>query len=340
MKHRLFALALVLVLALSGCARQAEPLSRTVYAMDTVMTLCAYGAEDSALDAAEQELLRLDALLDRHDENSAVSAFNAAPADEPQALDGEVLSLLKKAEGITVATDGAFDVTVAPLLDAWGFGADAYRVPPQDELQALLPLVGEGGLTLTDTAAAHGAGVQVDLGGVAKGYAGACVRDILAARGVTSASVDLGGDVCLLGAKSDGGDWRVAVRDPQDSAGFLGVLALRDCFVVTSGAYERGFEENGVRYHHIIDPSTGYPAESGLMSVSVVCADGAQADALSTAVFVLGAQRALALYNAAQALGLVPFELLLVQQDGSVLLTAGLFDCFTPEEGVRYASLG
>lgn len=341
MKHRFFALALAAALILTGCARREQALSRTVYAMDTVMTLGVYGADEAALDAAERELLRLDALLDRHDESSAVSAFNASPADEPSALDGELLALLQKAMRLTAATDGAFDVTVAPLLDAWGFGGEAYRVPSQDELDALLPLVGSAdGLTLTDTSAAHANGVRIDLGGVAKGYAGQRVREILRENGVTSASIDLGGDVCLLGTKTDGSAWRVAVRDPQNSDGFLGVLSLEDCFVVTSGAYERGFEENGVRYHHIIDPATGYPAESGLLSVSVVCADGAQADALSTAVFVMGAQRALSLWQNAEALGLAPFELLLVLNDGTVQLTGGLYDRFTPEEGVSYALVG
>lgn len=340
MKHRFFALALAVMLVLSGCARQESALSRTLYAMDTVMTLSVYGTDKAALDAAERELLRLDALLDRHDESSAVSAFNAAAADEPIMLDGEVLLLLQKAADITAATDGAFDVTVAPLLDAWGFGGDAYRVPAEDELAALLPLVGASGLTLTEASAAHADGVQIDLGGVAKGYAGARVRDVLLECGVTSASIDLGGDVCLLGTKTDGSAWRVAVRDPRNSDSFLGILTLEDCFVVTSGAYERGFEENGVRYHHIIDPITGYPAQSGLASVSVVCADGAQADALSTAVFVMGAQRALSLHQNAEALGLAPFELLLVLSDGSVQLTAGLFDRFTPEEGVSYALAG
>lgn len=340
MKHRFFAWALAAALVLTGCAQRSSSLSRTVYAMDTVMTLSVYNAAETALDAAEQELLRLDALLDRHEESSAVSAFNAAAADEPIMLDGELLSLLQKAMGITAATDGAFDVTVAPLMDAWGFGGEAYRVPSQDELNALLPLVGAGGLTLTDTSASHKNGVRIDLGGLAKGYAGQRVRDILTEHGVQSASIDLGGDVCLLGTKTDGSAWRVAVRDPQNSDDFLGILALEDCFVVTSGAYERGFEENGVRYHHIIDPATGYPAQSGLSSVSVVCADGAQADALSTAVFVLGESRALTLYQNAEALGLAPFELLLVRDDGTVLLTAGLYDRFTPEEGVSYAPVG
>lgn len=339
MKRRLFALLLV-CLSLAACAQEPEAALRTVYAMDTRMQLSVYGGTEEALSDAEQELYRLDALLDRHDGQSGVARFNASPADEQQTLDDEVLALLAKAAAVTAATDGAFDVTVAPVMDAWGFGGGTYRVPAEEELEALLSRVGAQGVTLSPGGAAHAQGVQIDLGGIAKGYAGERVRGILRAAGVTSAAIDLGGDVCVLGSKPDGSAWRVAVRDPEKDDGLLGVLALEDCFAVTSGAYERGFEENGVRYHHIIDPATGRPAQSGLKSVTVVCGDGAQADALSTAVFVMGEERALALYAAAEERGLAPFELLLVREDGEVVLTAGLADRFTPEEGVSYACAG
>ena len=155
----------------------------------------------------------------------------------------------------------------------------------------------------------------------------------------TSAIIDLGGDVCLLGGKSDGSPWRVAVRDPANSESFLGVLEARDRFIVTSGVYERYFEENGVRYHHIIDPATGYPAASGLVSVSVVCADGPWADALATAVSVLGTQRALALRE--QLRETLPFEFIALTDEGTVYYTDGLAETFAPnsESGYDYALL-
>ena len=154
------------------------------------------------------------------------------------------------------------------------------------------------------------------------------------------AQLDLGGDVFVMGKKSDGSDWRIAVKDPSDTESYLGIVAASDAFIVTSGVYERCFEENGVRYHHILDPKTGCPAESGLVSVTVLCKNGAWADALSTACFVLGTDKALALRDelAAQGNG---FELILVTDDGRVLYTGGLAAAFTPNEksGYTYESL-
>ncbi|MPM78812.1 FAD:protein FMN transferase [bioreactor metagenome] len=165
------------------------------------------------------------------------------------------------------------------------------------------------------------AGMAVDLGGIAKGFAGDRSLAVLADYGVTSALVSLGGNITALGQKPDGSPWRVAVKDPKDPESYLCVLSLRDRTVATSGAYERYFEQDGVVYHHIIDPSTGYPARSGLLSVTVVSPSGAVADAMSTALFVLGEEKGLALWRASE-----DFEAVLVREDGTVLITQGLFD--------------
>ena len=203
-------------------------------------------------------------------------------------------------------------------------------------MSALLAHVGSEKLSVDGNTVTLSDGAQLDLGGIAKGYAGDAVRTVLAELGVTSAVIDLGGDVGLLGAKPDGSGWRVAVKDPADPSEFLGVLTAADTFVVTSGIYERGFEENGVRYHHIIDPKTGKPAESGLVSVTVVCGDGAWADALSTACFVLGEEGSLALRDTLAAKKNLRIELILVTDDGHVRYTAGLAERFEPSEEGTY----
>ena len=327
-------------LLLIGCAQRGanEPAQQTVFAMDTVMSLSVYdGAQADALRDAESELSRLDALLDRGAEGSAVYELNTAGAVHSE----ELAALLTAAAQIARATGGAFDPTIAPVLALWGFGPGGgnYRVPAEDELAAALSAVGMGRVIIDGADVSLPQGVQIDLGGIAKGYAGARVRDIFAKHGVTSAIIDLGGDVCLLGGKGDGSPWRVAVRDPANSESFLGVLEARDRFIVTSGVYERYFEENGVRYHHIIDPATGYPAASGLVSVSVVCADGPWADALATAVSVLGTQRALALRE--QLRETLPFEFIALTDEGTVYYTDGLAETFAPnsESGYDYALL-
>ena len=240
--------------------------------------------------------------------------------------------------------DRAFDPTLAPVLDAWGFTKDERRVPSADELKELLSHTGCGKVALEKTADGWTVtlldGAQLDLGGIAKGYAADLLRAQLEKEGVTSATLDLGGDVFVMGRKTDGSDWRIAVKDPADTESYLGVVSAADKFIVTSGVYERYFEENGVRYHHILDPKTGCPAESGLVSVTVLCKNGAWADALSTACFVLGTDKALALRDGLAAQG-VAFELVFVTDDGRVLYTGGLAAAFTPNEesGYTYESL-
>ena len=176
--------------------------------------------------------------------------------------------------------------------------------------------------------------------GIAKGDAADLLRAQREKEGVTSATLDLGGDVFVMGRKTDGSDWRIAVKDPADTESYLGVVSAADKFIVTSGVYERYFEENGVRYHHILDPKTGCPAESGLVSVTVLCENGAWADALSTACFVLGPAGALALRDDLADQG-TDFELILATDDGRVLYTDGLADAFTPndESGYTYEAL-
>ena len=327
------AAALVLSLAACGGGKEVPGETRTVYTMDTVMTLTAYGESSAAaLDAAEETLLALDAKLDRHSPSSLVSALDR----DGRAEDAELAALTDAALRVGALSDGAFDPTVAPLLDAWDFTGDAPRVPTETELASLLACVGLENITVEGNTITLQNGAQLDLGGIAKGYAGDRVRTVLAERGIESAVIDLGGDVGLLGKKPDGSDWRIAVKDPAEPSRFLGVLTAADTFVVTSGIYERGFEENGVRYHHIIDPKAGKPAESGLVSVTVVCGDGAWADALSTACFVLGEAGSLALRDTLAAEKNLRIELILVTDDGHVRYTAGLAERFEPSEEGTY----
>lgn len=349
MKRQLAALLLtIFALSLTACGETAaESETRTVYAMDTVMNLTVYGENAAAaLESAEKELHTLDeAVLSRTAEGSELYALNTSNGETVEYGADDILpALIETALTISDATDGAFDPTLAPVLDAWGFTKDERRVPPADELKELLSHTGCGKVALEKTADGWTVtlldGAQLDLGGIAKGYAADLLRAQLEKEGVTSATLDLGGDVFVMGRKTDGSDWRIAVKDPADTESYLGVVSAADKFIVTSGVYERYFEENGVRYHHILDPKTGCPAESGLVSVTVLCGNGAWADALSTACFVLGPDGALALRDDLADQG-TNFELILVTDDGRVLYTDGLADAFTPndESGYTYEAL-
>ena len=311
MRKCAFILSLILCLTLSGCGAADTAHNNVVFTMDTVMNLTAYGKSGkAAVAAAERELHRLDQLLARGAEDSAVYAYNHGGSTE----DEELRSLLALAEEIGGATGGTFDVRLGGVLDLWGFGSGAgeYRVPSEEELSAAPRLL--------------------DLGGIAKGYAGERLFACMKENGVVSAVLDLGGDVALWGGKPDG-PWRVAIKDPEPGMDYLGVLETAGGrFVMTSGVYERYFEENGLRYHHVIDPRTRRPADSGLVSVTVICENGVWADALATACCVMGAERSLALRESLA--DTMAFDLILVDADGHVRYTC---EGFEPEPGNDYA---
>lgn len=341
-------LLLVFVLLFSGCGVQSKPATAQFFAMDTLMSVTVYGrrAEENCT-ALQQEVNRLDGLWSRTRPDSEISRLNEAAGGEPVTLSQDTLTLLSRAVELHDLTDGALDVTIAPVMDTWGFGTAAsfgeatYRVPPQSELDALLPFVNADRLVLTeDTGFLPVSGMAVDLGAMAKGRLSDLLRQQLMGDGVSSALLDLGGNITVLGNKPDGSPWKVGIKNPQNDSDYFCVLSLADKTCSTSGGYERYFEQDGVRYHHILDPKTGYPAETGLLSVTVVSQDGTLADALSTACFVLGPEKAEALWRSqGQALG---FDLVLVRTDSQVLVTEGLqqgFDFQGEDAGYHYEIL-
>ena len=293
----------------------------------------------AALAAAEDEIYRLDEALSRTREDSAVSRLNSAAGGTPVDVGEELRDLIARALDFSAATDGAFDITLAPVSSAWGFTEDTYRVPEDAELALLLPCVGAEHVHLEEgTAVSLDQGTRIDLGAIAKGYASDWMAAIYQEHGITHGIVDLGGNTWVCGGNLEGEPWQIGIQDPARSAGALaGILEASDAFAVTSGGYQRYFEENGQLYHHIIDPATGRPAESGLTSVTVV-ADGAagngtMCDALSTALFVMGEDRALELWRS----GVYDFDLILVTEDGRLLATAGIADRFRPDDSAGYA---
>ena len=323
---RVLALCIALLL-LAGCApAQAQPTAeRTFFAMDTVMTLRLYeGGDETVLDEAEARVKELGGLWSVTDPDSEIYALNHTGS--LMQMSAETGDLLETALGMCGRTDGALDISVYPILRVWGFTTGDYRVPSGEEIAALLPLVDYTQVWQSMGDACLPEGMEIDLGSVAKGWTGDRLAWELGQAGGTSALLDLGGNIQTVGSKPDGSPWRVAVRDPE-GAGSLGVVEVIGQAVVTSGGYERYFEEDGVRYWHILDPRTGFPARSGLSSVTVVGDIGAVCDALSTALFVMGPEAALDFWR--QPRDEWNFELILVEEDGSVTITAGLEDSFT-----------
>ena len=298
------------------------------FAMDTLMSITAYdGDTAAALVAAQQEINRLEALWSRTRPESDVSRLNAHAGDGTAVeVESDVAELLSFAQSVSQLLPGDFDITIAPVMDAWGFTTEERHVPTEQALSAALALVDSSQLEVdgaASTARLLRAGMEVDLGAVAKGFAAGEAEEALRGAGVERATIDLGGNVTVIGTRPDGDPWLVAVKDPRNTDGYLCILELEDVTLSTSGGYERYFEEDGVRYHHIIDPKTGYPADSGLLSVTVVTANHVLADALSTALFVAGPEEALDFWRSRD-----DFELVLCTDDSRIIVTQGLEDAF------------
>ncbi len=327
------ALVLIAAFAASTHARQDKNTAaeRHLFAMDTVMSLTAYGPHaEEALDEAARELERLDALWSVGNPDSEISRLNAGERDI--LLSDDTAALLERALEVCRDTGGLFDPTIYPLMSLWGFNTDSPHVPAQEDIDALLPLVDGGRLRLEDGFLYLGDGQSVDLGGIAKGYASARVMEIFQKHQVSSGMVSLGGNVQTLGSKPDGSLWRIGVRDPEGSASsYLGVLSVKDQAVITSGGYERFFEEGGQTYIHILDPRTGHPASSDLASATVVSADGTLADGLSTALYIMGSQDAAGFWSEHSGL----FDMVLVTQSGEIFVTEGLAGQFESQSAVN-----
>ena len=327
-------LILTLCLCLTGCGKQTTEATAQIFAMDTVMEVAAYGEHaEQAVKYTEKRIEELENRLSRTKADSLVSGLNRDGSIRHLTYD--YWNLIARAKEYRDATNGAFDITIAPVMDAWGFTGDSFRVPEQSELDTLLKKVNSDAIQMLGSpsdSVTLGEGQAIDLGGIAKGYTSDCVEAVFYDHEIENGKISLGGNVFVLGGKPDGSDWRVGIKDPRNESGLAAILSLRDAYAITSGGYERYFEENGKTYHHIIDPSTGYPADSGLLSVTVVAADngpdwagagnGAMCDAFSTALFVMGEEQALDFWRN----GGYDFDLVLVTEDGRVVITAGLAD--------------
>lgn len=251
---------------------------------------------------------------------------NRAAGSEPVQVSEDTYGVLEKALSFSQLTDGAFDLTIWPLVTLWGIGTDAARVPSPEEIATARRLVDYTAVELLPDRRVFlpEAGMGVDVGAIAKGYAADEAARILRETGVKHALLDFGGNIMLIGSKPDGSPWRIGVQRPDgERSSFIGVLSLTDQSVVTSGPYERFFVQDGVRYHHIMDAATGYPAENGLNQVTIITPRSIEADALSTACYVLGLRPGLALIESRPDV-----EAIFVTDDHRVYLTSGIGETF------------
>lgn len=305
---------------------------KEIFAMDTYMTLTGYGERSQeAVDAAIAEIERLDEMLSVGNEDSEIALINK---NGRGMISEDTAVMLEEALSLFETTKGAFDVTIYPLMEAWGFTSEKYQVPEAAEIEKLRKVVAasalkydseSGTLTLADSQG-------IDFGGIAKGYASGRVMEIFEQYDLVSGKVSLGGNVQCYSTKTDGSPWRVGIVNPDaQNAGsdLMGIVSVVNKAVITSGGYERFFkdEETGKVYHHILDPATGYPSESGLTSVTIVSENGMLADGLSTSVFIMGLEKAGDYWKQYGD----DFDMVLMTEDGTVYITEGLEDSFTTE---------
>ncbi len=309
-----------------------RPVEKQSFNMGTIITQKVYGKNaQKAVDEVIARIQEIERKMTINAEGSEIDAINSMAGKEEVNLGEDTVYVLECAKKYAELSEGAFDVTVGPLVKAWGIFTDHPRVPPQDEINGLLPLVNYRELS-TDSkkssAKLSRQGQIVDLGGIAKGYTGDEVIKIYRKYGIKSGYINLGGNVVVIGSKPDGKPWSIGVQNPRAENGkYIGILKVIDKSIVSSGDYERFFEKNGKRYHHILDPETGYPSESGLISTTIVSDASIDGDALSTATFVLGLDKGMKLVE-----NLNGVEAVFITSDKKVYTTPGLKNVFTMED--------
>ena len=325
MRIKTLAIPLACLMLLAGCANTAGDASgessAVVFAMDTEMQLKAYGKHaDEAINAAKAEINRLDRLFRRGDSDSEIYRINKKGSYK---VFEDTAKLTRRACEIGDMTGGVFDITIAPVMDMWGFYTKEFRVPDKGEIESVLGRVDHRNVTVSDDTVTVSNGSELDLGGIAKGYLSSRIMEIYTEHGITSGIVSLGGNVQALGTKPEGSNWNIAIMDPTDSAAYIGSVRIKDKAVITSGGYQRFFERGGKRYHHIIDPSTGYPADSGLSSVTIISEDGTLADGLSTSLYIMGLDKSTKFWYDNGG-----FDAIFVTDDGKIYITEGLDGIF------------
>ena len=299
---------------------------RTGFALGTLVQVRAYAQGEQADEAVREAFARIEeveALMSANVPSSDVAAVNRKAGGLPTRVAGDTLYVVKRAREYGDLSHGRFDAAIGPLVRLWGIGTDRAKVPSPEEIAAARSLVDYRDVEVNESAGTvrlRKAGMALDLGAIAKGFAADRAAEALVKRGVKSAFIDLGGNILVVGSRPDGSPWRVGIQDPWSERGAtFAVVPVRNMAVVSSGIYERFFEQGGRRYHHIIDPDTGYPAETGIVSATVLARHAVDADALSTTVFLLGPSDGMKLITR-----LAGVEAVVVTDDRQVIISPGL----------------
>lgn len=328
-------LCILLVFSLSilgGCSKKEvnkEPLSKSELLMGTVIKVTLYDSDDeSILNDIFNKVKELEANLSINENGTLVDKINESAGIEPVKVDDDTYEVIKKGLEYSKVSNGLFDITIGPLVKLWSIGLPEQKLPTQEEIDSKLPLIDYNDLVLDDsekTVYLKRPGMMIDLGGIAKGFTADIISEILTERGVKSAIIDLGGNIFAHGNKNNTDFWKIGIQNPlSERGGIIGSIQVKNKSVVTSGTYERYFEENGVRYHHILSPKTGYPYENNIAGITIVSDKSVDGDALSTSVFAMGVEDGLKFVNSRDGI-----DAIFVTNENKVYLSDGIKDNFT-----------
>ncbi len=328
-------LTAALLFGLAACSPQevspaptttSPPLKSQVgFYFDTVVTMQVYTDDDTLLSDAQAECQRYDSLLSKTVEGSDIWRINHADG-ERVSVSGDTREILEKALEYSRLSEGVFDVTVEPCVALWDFTGEGMGIlPDETALAQAAAKVDWTQIDVNDEGVLLPAGMTIDLGAIAKGYITDRIAGFLRDRGVESGFLNFGGNVLTIGRKPDGSEWNIGIQDPlgKRDQNIVGATRVSDQAVVTSGIYERGFDLDGVRYHHILDTSTGWPVQNELAGVTIIAGSAFDADALSTTVFAMGVEKGTAFIE-----DLDGIEAIFVTRDDTVTWTSGLEDRF------------
>lgn len=324
---------LIISLNISGCTKNAansnNPMTETEFFMGTIIKVSLYDKKsEDVMNKVFDRIREIESEVSINKEGTELDKVNAAAGKEAVKVKEDTFTIVKEGLEYSKKTKGTFDITVGPIVKLWSIGLPEAKVPTQEEINEKLKFVGYKDLEINDKDKSiflKRPGMIIDLGGIAKGYAADAVSEVLKKEGVESAIIDLGGNVFAIGSKPGGDPWRIGVQNPFDSRGqIVGSIAVTNKSVVTSGIYERFIEENGKKYHHILNPFTGYPYENEIAGITIISDKSIDGDALSTSVFSKGLKGGMDFLEKIQGI-----DTIFITKDKEVYITSGLKNNFT-----------
>lgn len=330
LKYSILAAIIILSIVQVGCTKELQMVSDSTYMLGTYLQLSVWTTnKQEGMDTIKSSFERIKEIENKMSTNldeSEIGQINLNAGKTYVEVSEETVDIIERAIHYAELTNGAFDPAIGKLVKLWGIGTENERIPTQDEIQNALQFVdyqkiefqGDNKVKLSE------ADMRIDLGGIAKGYAADEVTKIMKNKGIKHAIINLGGNVVTLGKKADGTSWKVGIQDPFEPTGtHMGVIEVYDQTVVTSGNYERYFMADDKRYHHIIDPKTGYPAENGIISATIITNSSTDADGLSTSIYVLGVEKGMQLIESLENV-----ECIIITEDKKVYTSTGLTERF------------